>query len=33
MTTKLLIDREMLEQVASELEHDNDRYMLSRELR
>ena len=33
MTTKLLIDRELLEQVASEFEHDNDRYMLGRELR
>lgn len=33
MTDKLLIEREMLEQVASEFEHDNDRYMLGRELR
>ena len=33
MTTKLLIYRELLEQVASEFEHDNDRYMLGRELR
>lgn len=31
--TKVTIDRELLEQVASELEHDNDRYMLGRELR
>lgn len=31
--TDVLIKRELLEQVASELEHDNDRYMLGRELR
>lgn len=31
--TKVTIDRELLEQVASEFEHDNDRYMLGRELR
>ena len=31
--TDVLIDRELLEQVASEFEHDNDRYMLGRELR
>ena len=31
--TKLLIDRELLEQVTIELEHDNDRYPLGRELR
>ena len=30
---KVTIDRELLEQVASEFEHDNDRYMLGRELR
>ena len=33
MTDKLLIDRELLEQICVELEHDNDRYMLGRELR
>ena len=31
--TKVTIDRELLEQVASEFEHDNDRHMLGRELR
>ena len=31
--TKVTIDRELLEQVASEFEHDNDRCMLGRELR
>ena len=31
--TQVLIKRELLEQVASEFEHDNDRYMLGRELR
>ena len=31
--TDVLIKRELLEQVASEFEHDNDRYMLGRELR
>lgn len=31
--TNVTIDRELLEQVASEFEHDNDRYMLGRELR
>ena len=30
---QVTIDRELLEQVASEFEHDNDRYMLGRELR
>ena len=30
---KVTIDRELLEQVASEFEHDNDRYTLGRELR
>ena len=33
MTDKLLIDRELLEQICVELEHVNDRYMLGRELR
>lgn len=31
--TDVLIKRELLEQVASEFEHDTDRYMLGRELR
>ena len=31
--TKVTIDRDLLEQVAAELEDDNDRYMLGRELR
>lgn len=31
--TDVLIKRELLEQVASEFENDNDRYMLGRELR
>ncbi len=33
MTDLIPIRRELLEQVASEFEHDNDRYMLGRELR
>lgn len=31
--SKVTIDRELLEQVAAELEDDNDRYMLGREIR
>ena len=31
--TKVTIDRDLLEQVTSEFEHDNDRYMLGSELR
>lgn len=33
MTDTINISRELLEQICVELEHDNDRYMLGRELR